>query len=79
MVCLIIEMRELTFDKDLDIPVIKIYRQMLNLLPTHRNPPRKITGIGIPPVTSDKGECINITHVGDLGTFDQYTPWICAV
>jgi len=22
---------------------------------------------------------INITHVGFLGTFDQYTPWICAV
>jgi len=46
-------MHELTFDKDRGIPVIKIYRQMRNLLPTHQNPPHKITGIGIPPVTPD--------------------------
>jgi len=72
-------MYELTFDKDCGIPVIKIYRQTRNLLPTHRNPPHKITGTGIPPVTPDKRECINITHAGFLETFDKYTPRICAV
>jgi len=66
--------RNARIDKD-RLPVMNIYRQSDNrCIPAHRNPPHNITDTARPPVTPDKGECMNIIHPGFLGTSDQCTP-----
>jgi len=74
VVCLVIEMHELTrsgyrntkfIDARNPVPIlIEIYHIKLPILADHH---------------TDKGKRMNIIHPGFPGTSDQYTPQICAV